>query len=983
MRILSNIKKITAIVVFGFGLVHASAQDLKTERVNPNITPYHDAADAINGFNGIRFNKASAWKNFTTQYPSWGCKFNAYTGLPHRALGNPIVYGGGDVVSIAKQFLTVALADYQIPVNELELTANKNDGKYINVNFTQNHSGYKVAFSRVTVRFTKDKKIVMFGVDAYNNIPSLTATISGNQAAQFAKNALTTPIVNATVEPALQIIPIPNNGEMSYKLAYVAHVTTNDTKEMNGDYLTYVDANTGEILYRQNKVVNIGSTIQGYILAKNNWSPKQSLALQNIEVKQGATTYTANVNGEVVLPNAGSATVTLQGLWSKVVDGANGTTAPSFSAIFNGGDTIIFDTTAASTLTTKVNAYHHVNIVHDFMKSKLPSFTTLDYQFLTRVDRTDGTCNAFYNGTSINFYDVGGGCNPTATLADVVYHEYGHGISDKYWTANGSSFDNGAMGEGYSDMWAMSILTTGVIGPGFFTNSAVTGIREYVTSTKVYPKDIVGEVHADGEIIAGAWYDTYVNWGDMDSTSTLFANSMAGLATGPDGTEGQVYHDILIDALSYDDDDANINNGTPHFVQIVSAFAKHGIYLLSDAGITHVPNANNITANASTNIDANVTVSFPAFLGDVKMYYRLKKSGTPATIDSVNLTISGSNNYTTVFPGKPDGDIYEYYFVVYDNLPNATPSAYAPVSPVFTTSLTQRNIPYYIIFGMQPLIKENFETGAPGWDITLPTDNATGGKWVVAAPLGSKTNGVLVQTDKDHTSGSGKCAVTANASTATSQPGSADVDGGRTSIQSPVFDLSGMKNPVVSYWRWFTNSQSANNPRKDIWRVYISDNGGTSYSLYADRTYQPDVDWRRQLVRLKDVKTNINLANIRFLFIAIDSAASSAAGTWVEAAVDDFEIFDMAYPAGITEMSIDADVYPNPAENIVNVDLGNMVSLVNISLIDATGKEVYHHTANQTNHVTIPTSQIANGIYFLKLQAGNQKNAYRISVKHD
>jgi hypothetical protein len=60
-----------------------------------------------------------------------------------------------------------------------------------------------------------------------------------------------------------------------------------------------------------------------------------------------------------------------------------------------------------------------------------------------------------------------------------------------------------------------------------------------------------------------------------------------------------------------------------------------------------------------------------------------------------------------------------------------------------------------------------------------------------------------------------------------------------------------------------------------------------------------------------------------------------------------------------------------------------MVSLVNISLIDATGKEVYHHTANQTNHVTIPTSQIANGIYFLKLQAGNQKNAYRISVKHD
>ena len=62
--------------------------------------------------------------------------------------------------------------------------------------------------------------------------------------------------------------------------------------------------------------------------------------------------------------------------------------------------------------------------------------------------------------------------------------------------------------------------------------------------------------------------------------SSLFSRSFLGLATGPDGTEGTVYYDILIDALTYDDNNGNLADGTPHFTQIVEAFAAHGIYLL-------------------------------------------------------------------------------------------------------------------------------------------------------------------------------------------------------------------------------------------------------------------------------------------------------------------------------------------------------------------------------------------------------------------
>ena len=54
-------------------------------------------------------------------------------------------------------------------------------------------------------------------------------------------------------------------------------------------------------------------------------------------------------------------------------------------------------------------------------------------------------CNAFYNGSSINFYTSGGGCNNTA-FSDVVHHEYGHHL------VNVGGSGQGAYGEGQSDV---------------------------------------------------------------------------------------------------------------------------------------------------------------------------------------------------------------------------------------------------------------------------------------------------------------------------------------------------------------------------------------------------------------------------------------------------------------------------------------------------------------------------------------------------
>ncbi len=162
-----------------------------------------------------------------------------------------------------------------------------------------------------------------------------------------------------------------------------------------------------------------------------------------------------------------------------------------------------------------------MNRIHDHCKSWMPTFTGMDFQLTTNIDLTSGDCNAFYDGSSINFYAIGNGCNATSLLSDVVFHEYGHGINDNYYQSQSSFFFNGAVGEGYADYWGISLGNSPVVGVGFYTDNE-DGIRRYDTERKVYPQDIVGEVHADGEIIMGAWYDTHLLMGgDWNSNNAI------------------------------------------------------------------------------------------------------------------------------------------------------------------------------------------------------------------------------------------------------------------------------------------------------------------------------------------------------------------------------------------------------------------------------------------------------------------------------
>src|SRR6218665_3318670 len=61
----------------------------------------------------------AAWQNFLNANGTWYVVFNEENGKPHRAMGKPIPVFGMDAKAQALNFISSKLADFNIPVAEL------------------------------------------------------------------------------------------------------------------------------------------------------------------------------------------------------------------------------------------------------------------------------------------------------------------------------------------------------------------------------------------------------------------------------------------------------------------------------------------------------------------------------------------------------------------------------------------------------------------------------------------------------------------------------------------------------------------------------------------------------------------------------------------------------------------------------------------------------------------------------------------------
>lgn len=929
---------------------------------------------------------SSSWQHFLTDHPGWMVHFDEQTRLPHRAYG-PLTFVGQDPDAVKTELLNYFTTGMQISITPLQELIMAGSIAY---KAHQLYQGLDVLHSSFEIRF-KDNRLQLFGMDLYSieNL-SIVPEITSEAAISIASFNLPGLMVSSQVSSDLKVLPIRGESEFLPHLVYEVMVHTKNEIGIPQHYRCWVDAHSGALLYRVNQVrhldnkgdeahppllvvdVNVAST---YYLT-SPWDPVVNGVLPNLQVTVNGTNYFTDANGNVTIPVVGpvNAQFSLQGPWARVY---TGTTTPSFNAtLLDGANTVSFDNNAN---VKERSAYRSVQDIHDHMKFWMPSFTGMDFQLPTNIDVTGGDCNAFYDGTSINFYDLANGCNASSNVPDVAYHEYGHGINDNYYQSLGSFFNNGAMGEAYADFWAISLTNNPILGSGFYIANQ-DPIRRYDIDPKVYPMDLVGEVHQDGEILMGAWWDTHLLLGgDWNLTMPIFLGAYSGLqAEAADGSEGQAYTDVLIDALMADDNDGDITNGTPNGNAIVQGFYMHGITLITNAVINHAP-SDFAPASQGLPIEAQLDLTFPylSYLQDVVLNYKINNGAW----QQVPMVDQGSQVFLATIDPQPLATVVYYFITTHDINGNT-----GTVQPNGAHLALYANLPHITLIGVaQQAIQDcdnNENWGA--WTMGVPGDNATTGIWTLDTPIASYNvdvaPDVAVQTGTQTTPGGEFCFFTGNA-LPTDGIGVNDVDGGATTLQSPTIDMSAYTHPVISYQRWYTNSPpSGANPGADWFQVKASNDNGQTW-IYIENTSTTDMSWRRNAFRVEDYLTPT--AQMKFRFIASDSLhpeLNLSGGSLVEAALDDFTLYDEYVPQSVSETAnIDLVVFPNPSNGKVTVQLGG----------DESGECLIYNTTGQMiwqkkvvgSKISISAENWPDGIYEVVWRSSSYVKSERLVIK--
>jgi hypothetical protein len=342
-------------------------------------------------------------------------------------------------------------------------------------------------------------------------------------------------------------------------------------------YLFITDATTGEILYIENLIIFVdvqgkvqGKATQGKAAASCELELPEAMPWARVNI--GATVAYADASGDFVIPNPGSSPVTVEsrlwGRWFKVNNQAGPSSVLSQTVTPPGPANFMHNNPNTSEhVRAEVNGYLQANVVRDFTLVYNPSYPGLQQSEFPVNVNISAYCNAYYDGSSINFFILGGGCDNTA-FSSVVHHEYGHHLV----AMAGSG--QGAYGEGMGDVMPVLILDDPGLAYGFFLNDCSTPLRN-ANNTMQYP--CFGEIHYCGQLLSGCVWSTR-NVLSMTNPSTyrdIISNLAVNAMLLHTGTE--IEPSITIDYLTLDDDNGNINDGTPHYYEICVGFGAHNM----------------------------------------------------------------------------------------------------------------------------------------------------------------------------------------------------------------------------------------------------------------------------------------------------------------------------------------------------------------------------------------------------------------------
>jgi len=606
--------------------------------------------------------------------------------------------------------------------------------------------------------------------------------------------------------------------------------------------------------------------------AHSGSNPPTLQPMRFMTVTSAAGNATTDENGDFSLNSANVVNVTARyvGPWANVINnsGANHTVTQSFIPGVPG--TITMNSGQSEIVTSEASCFDSVNDFHSWVKAIDPSDRQMDFQVLTNAN-IGSTCNAFYNGSSINMYRSGGGCNNTG-YSTVVAHEEGHWANDRYSSGNGSD----GFGEGNADVYAMYIYDTPVVGADFFTGG---GFIRTGLNTRQFCGDnnggCYGEVHNDGEVLMGAMWkvrdrlnQTLGNAGGDLTADTLMVAWMNAY------NDRNIKNVIEEHWLVLDDDDGNIFNGTPNFGDIDGGFRAQGFDGVAQQAIqvVHTPLGNSLSEAGPYVVDAAITSLIGNVITAAEVVYSVD-GGTEATLAMNNL---GGGNWRTGIPGQLSPATVSYHIVSHDSGANTENEPYAGD---FSFLVGQERQVYFNDFegASDEGWTHGTSLGVDEWERGTPS--------ALSEDPGAAANGL-------NSWGTDLLGDGAYAS---------DSD---TFLASPLIDCSGQTAVHLRFSRWLTVEASQYD------RASIEVNGQTVWENSFSTLLRDDA-WSTQVLDISALADNNSAVEVRFLLSADDTFEL---GGWN---IDDFELFALApVPGGANALSLLGDTIGFRGHNV-------------------------------------------------------------------
>ncbi|MCZ6681233.1 MAG: M36 family metallopeptidase, partial [Candidatus Poribacteria bacterium] len=467
---------------------------------------------------------------FQTKYPNAQIVLHEGTGLPHLISNLQSERRSGSAVQIARVFLrehqNLLLPDGGIP--DLELVEVMRSQAAEHVHFQQVYQGIPVYLGVITVHI-QDGRVVMYTgtyhpPSAFRNLPP-QPSLSESAAMEIAMQQLRgiSPVwLRGDSKTGLYIYAADAG---TYHLAYQVQLPTGAPL---GDWEFLIDAHTGEVLQQVDLLMHVNGQARIYEENPITTGPPRERPLDSLDGSGFLKGDFVNV-----LVYDGPPGVLVKGPEFRVALANNA---------FSQQNDFRYDPATEPRLFDEANVYFHIDRIHDYFKGRF-NFTGRDEPFRVIVrhpninPRNDRVLssplnNAFFSpitqslGIGEGTGTASGGLNNLARDADILYHEYTHGVVNRI-TRLGIRQDDfgGAMNEAYADYFPCSFFDDPDLGEWSVSN--LRGLRNLDNDNR-FPDEIFlpgtsrTEVHFTGLIWGGGLWSLRERIGARDADRIIF-----------------------------------------------------------------------------------------------------------------------------------------------------------------------------------------------------------------------------------------------------------------------------------------------------------------------------------------------------------------------------------------------------------------------------------------------------------------------------